>query len=207
MADQEFELTTKLRIRAAAADDAKALELYCFTGRTTEEIDQELQEDLARTQKGEVYRIVAEASGHAIGNIRLERQPHNSEIGEVGQLAVSAPFRQFAVADKLIEFTEQVAAENGIATLQIELSPSEEPIINAYKAWGFDERPVITLQKVVGASSAAIDLNEEANTDEAPSSEDDLELQEGAAGADGDLEGSNEDSEDSDDEGGQQELL
>lgn len=207
MADQEFELTTKLRIRAAAADDAKALELYCFTGRTTEEIDQELQEDLARTQKGEVYRIVAEASGHAIGNIRLERQPHNSEIGEVGQLAVSAPFRQFAVADKLIEFTEQVAAENGIATLQIELSPSEEPIINAYKAWGFDERPVITLQKAVGASSAAIDLNEEANTDEAPSSEDDLELQEGAAGADGDLEGSNEDSEDSDDEGGQQELL
>lgn len=207
MADQEFELTTKLRIRAAAADDAKALELYCFTGRTTEEIDQELQEDLARTQKGEVYRIVAEASGHAIGNIRLERQPHNSEIGEVGQLAVSAPFRQFAVADKLIEFTEQVAAENGIATLQIELSPSEEPIINAYKAWGFDERPVVTLQKAVGASSAAIDLNEEANTDEAPSSEDDLELQEGAAGADGDLEGSNEDSEDSDDEGGQQELL
>ncbi len=207
MADQEFELTTKLRIRAAAADDAKALELYCFTGKTTEEIDQELQADLARTQKGEVYRIVAEASGHAIGNIRLERQPHNSEIGEVGQLAVSAPFRQFAVADKLIEFTEQVAAENGIATLQIELSPSEEPIINAYKAWGFDERPVVTLQKAVGASSAAIDLNEEANTDEAPSSEDDLELQEGAAGSDGDLEGSNEDSEDSDDEGGQQELL
>lgn len=207
MADQEFELTTKLRIRAAAADDAKALELYCFTGRTTEEINQELQEDLARTQKGEVYRIVAEASGHAIGNIRLERQPHNSEIGEVGQLAVSAPFRQFAVADKLIESTEQVAAENGITTLQIELSPSEEPIINAYKAWGFDERPVVTLQKAVGASSTAINLDEEANTDEAPSSEDDLELEEGAAGSYGDLEGSDDDSEDSDDEGGQQELL
>ena len=31
MADQEFELTTKLRIRAAAANDAKALEQYCFT--------------------------------------------------------------------------------------------------------------------------------------------------------------------------------
>lgn len=207
MADQEFELTTKLRIRAAAADDAKALELYCFTGRTTEDIDQELQEDLARTQKGEVYRIVAEASRQAIGNIRLERQPHNSEIAEVSQLAVSAPFRQFAVADKLIEFTEQVAAENGITTLQIELSPSEEPIINAYKAWGFDERPVVTLQKAVGASGTAINLDEEANTDEAPSSEDDLELEEGAAGSDGDLEGSDDDSEDSDDEGGQQELL
>lgn len=204
MADQEFELTTKLRIRAANANDAKALELYCFTGRTTEEIDQELQDDLARTQKGEVYRIVAEASGHAIGNIRLERQPHNSEIAEVSQLAVSAPFRQFAVADRLIESTEQVAADNGITTLQIELSPSEEPIINAYKAWGFDERPVVTLQKVVGASGAAIDLDEEATTDEAPSSEEDseenLELEEGAEDSDGD-------SEDSDDEGGQQELL
>ena len=207
MADQEFELTTKLRIRAADVDDAKALEQYCFTGRTTEEIDQELQDDLARTQKGEVYRIVAEASGHAIGNIRLERQPHNSEIGEVGQLAVSAPFRQFAVADRLIEFTEQVAADNGITTLQIELSPSEEPIINAYKAWGFDERPVVTLQKVVGASGTAIDLDEEATTDEAPSSEEDLELEEGAEDSDGDLEGADDDSEDSDNEGGQQELL
>ena len=198
MADQEFELTTKLRIRAAAADDAKALELYCFTGRTTEEIDQELQDDLARTQKGEVYRIVAEASGHAIGNIRLERHPLNSEIGEVGQLAVSAPFRQFAVADRLIESAEQVAAENGIATLQIELSSSEEAIINAYKAWGFDELPVVTLQKAVGASSGASDPNEEASTVETSSSEaaseEGLELEEGS-----------DDSEDG--EGGQQELL
>ena len=193
MADQEFELTTKLRIRAAAADDAKALELYCFTGRTTEEIDQELQEDLARTQKGEVYRIVAESSGQAIGNIRLERHALNSEIGEVGQLAVSAPFRQFAVADRLIDFAEQVAAVNGITTLQIELAPSEEAIINAYKNWGFDERPVVTLQKTVGASSTAGDTDEEAATDEAPSSEENLELEEST--------------EDSDDEGGQQELL
>ena len=66
-------------------------------------------------------------------------------------------FRQFAVADRLIDFAEQVAAENGITTLQIELTPSEEAIINAYKNWGFDERPVVTLQKAVGASSTASD--------------------------------------------------
>ena len=200
MADQEFELTTRLRIRAAAADDAKALETYCFTGRTTEEIDQELQADLARTQNGEVYRIVAESSGQAIGNIRLERHPLNAEIGEVGQLAVSAPFRQFAVADKLIDFTERVAAENGITMLQIELAPSEEAIINAYKAWGFDERPIVTLQKAVGASSAAGDPDEEAATDETPSSEADAE-------EDHELEEASDDSEDSTAEGGQQELL
>ena len=191
MANQEFELTTTLRIRPAAANDAKALEQYCFTGKTTEEIDQELQEDLSRTEKGEVYRIVAEASGHAIGNIRLERHPLNPEIGEVGQLAVSAPFRQFAVADRLIDSTEQVAQENGITTLQIELSRSEDAIINAYKGWGFDERPIVTLQKTVGASDTASAPDQETtSTDEIPEPAD-----------------SSEDSEDSTDDGGQQKLL
>lgn len=197
MADQEFELTTTLRIRPAAADDSKALEQYCFTGKTTAEIDQELQDDLSRTERGEVFRIVAEASGHAIGNIRLERHPLNHEIGEVGQLAVSAPFRQFAVADRLIESTEQVAQENGITTLQIELSRSEEAIISAYKGWGFDERPIVTLQKAVGAADTASTSDQEESTDEAPSladaPEEALQLEEG--------------SEDSDDEDQQQKLL
>ena len=193
MANQEFELTTTLRIRPAAANDATALEQYCFTSKTTEEIDQELQEDLSRTQQGEVYRIVAEASGHAIGNIRLERHPLNPEIGEVSQLAVSAPFRQFAVADRLIDSAEEVAQENGITTLQIELSRSEEAIINAYKGWGFDERPVITLQKAVGSSDAASAPDQEAATDETPELED--------------TEDSSENSEDSTDDGGQQKLL
>ena len=193
MANQEFELTTTLRIRPAAANDATALEQYCFTGKTTEEINQELQEDLSRTQQGEVYRIVAEASGHAIGNIRLERHPLNPEIGEVSQLAVSAPFRQFAVADRLIDSAEEVAQENGITTLQIELSRSEEAIINAYKGWGFDERPVITLQKAVGSSDTASAPDQEASTDETPELED--------------TEDSSEDSEDSTDDGGQQKLL
>ncbi len=193
MANQEFELTTTLRIRPAAANDATALEQYCFTGKTTEEIGQELQEDLSRTQQGEVYRIVAEASGHAIGNIRLERHPLNPEIGEVSQLAVSAPFRQFAVADRLIDSAEDVAQENGITTLQIELSRSEEAIINAYKGWGFDERPVITLQKAVGSSDAASAPDQEAATDETPELED--------------TEDSSENSEDPTDDGGQQKLL
>ena len=204
MANQEFELTTTLRIRPADANDAKALEQYCFTGKTTEEIDQELQDDLSRTQKGEVYRIVAEASGHAIGNIRLERHPLAPEIGEVGQLAVSAPFRQFAVADRLIEATEQVAGENGITTLQIELSPSEEAIINAYKGWGFDERPVVTLQKTVGSSDTESTADQEAPTEENPEleedTEEDLQLEE-------DAEGSSEASEDPDGEEQQQKLL
>ena len=200
MANQEFELTTTLRIRPAAANDAKALEQYCFTGKTTEEIDQELQEDLSRTQKGEVYRIVAEASGQAIGNIRLERHPLDPEIGDVSQLAVSAPFRQFAVADRLIDFAEQVAGENGMTTLQIELAQSEEAIINAYKGWGFDERPVVTLQKTVGASDTASTSEPEAATDDTSELEEDTE--EGL-----ELEEVSEDSEAATDDGGQQKLL
>ena len=203
MANQEFELTTTLRTRPAAANDARALEQYCFTGKTTEEVDQELQEDLSRTQKGEVYRIVAEASGHAIGNIRLERHPLKPEIGYVSQLAVSAPFRQFAVADKLIDSAEEAAQENGITTLQIELSRSEEAIINAYKGWGFDERPIVTLQKTVGSSDTANASDQEVPTDETPQLEEDieenLELE--------DTEDFSEDSEDSTDNGGQQKLL
>ena len=200
MANQEFELTTTLRIRPADANDAKALEQYCFTTKTTEEIDQELQEDLSRTEKGEVYRIVAEASGHAIGNIRLERHPLDPEIGEVGQLAVSAPFRQFAVADRLIDFAEQIAEENGITTLQIELSRSEEAIINAYKGWGFDERPIVTLQKTVGDSDTASTSDPAASTNETSELEEDTE-------EDLELEEVSEDSEDSTDDGGQQKLL
>ena len=196
MANQEFELTTILRIRPAAANDAKALEQYCFTGKTTEEINQELQEDLSRTQKGEVYRIVAEASGQAIGNIRLERHPLDPEIGDVSQLAVSAPFRQFAVADRLINSAEQIAGENGMTTLQIELSRSEEAIINAYKGWGFDERPVVTLQKTVGSSDTATPSDQEEPTSEAPQPEENLQPEEIP-----------EDLADSTDEGQQQKLL
>ena len=175
MANQEFEFTTKLRIRPAAANDAKALQQYCFTDKTTEEIDQELQEDLSRTQKGEVHRIVAEANGHAIGNIRLERYSLAPEIGEVGRLVVSPLFRQFAVADRLIEAIEQVAETHGMTTLQIELPPSEEAIINAYKGWGFDERPVVTLQKTVGASDTASAADQEASTDETSEPEEEIE--------------------------------
>ena len=198
MADQEFERTIRLRIRAADANDAKALEQYCFTGKTIAEIDQELQDDLRRTESGEVYRIIAEASGHAIGNIRLERHPRNSEIGEVSQLAVSAPFRQFAVADKLIDFTEQVAQENGITTLQIEYPRSEEAIINAYKGWGFDERPVVTLQKTVGSldTVSPSDQDQEVSTDQNPPPEEVPPPEEGS-----------EDLADSTSEGQQQKLL
>ncbi len=153
MADQDFELTAKLRIRAVTANDAKDLQTYCFTTSTVEEIGNQLKDDLARNKKGEVYRLVVEASNHAIGNIRVERHKLDNALGELSQLAVCTPFRAFQVADKLVAVAEQVAQENGIETLQIELPKSDGGIIEAYKKWGFAERPVVTLQKQVGQST------------------------------------------------------
>jgi N-acetylglutamate synthase-like GNAT family acetyltransferase len=181
MADQEFELTAQLRIRVAEAKDAKDLQAYCFTGRTAEEIDKELKDDLSRNKKGEIYRVVAEASGHAIGNIRFERNKVDNEIGEISQLTVSPPFRQFDIAAKLIDATEQIAQENGIKTLQIELPRSEKAIISAYTEWGFAERPVVTLQKTVESPDQETSTDKNAPSEESP--------------------------EDSDNEGEQQELL
>jgi len=151
MADQEFEITTKLGIRAAQAKDAENLQLYCFADSSLEEVTNQLKDDLK--DKKNVYRVVAEASGHAIGNVRVKRSQLDDEVGEISQLAVSPPFRAFGVADKLIEATEQIAQENGINLLQIEISQSEAPIIEAYKKWGFAERPVVTLEKLLNTSN------------------------------------------------------
>lgn len=155
MADQEFELTALLRIRTVTAKDAKDLQTYCFTDSSVEAIEDELKKDLERIKKDEVYRVVAEASGHAVGNIRLERSKVDESLGEIGQLSVSPPFRKFDVAARLVEVTEQIAQENKIKTLQIELSKSENTIITAYKKWGFDELPVVTMQKTVESPDQA----------------------------------------------------
>ncbi|MCZ6677218.1 MAG: GNAT family N-acetyltransferase [Candidatus Poribacteria bacterium] len=177
MVDQEFELTAKLQIRTITAKDAKDLQTYCFPNQTAEDIDKELKEDLARNKKGEVYRIVAEASGHTIGNIRLERSKADNELGEISQLTVSPPFRQFKVADKLIDVTEQIAEENGVKTLQIEFPKSENAIIAAYKGWGFAERPVVTLQKVVKSPEPESTTEEASEPEESPETSDDKEEQ------------------------------
>lgn len=210
MSEQEFELTTKLRIRPVDAEDAKDLHAYCFTSRDAEEVADELKSDLARIKKNEVYRVVAEASGHAIGNIRMEHSKGDNEIGEISQLAVSTPFRTFGVADKLIDVTSQIAQENGIKTLQIELPESDGAIIEAYKRWGFAERPVVVLQRVVGAPEVEAPEAEapevEAPKEEAP--EEKAPAKEAPASSSrGSSSRSRTQSKKSDDAGEQQELL
>ncbi len=149
MANQNFDLTGTLQVRAAEENDAEHLHTYCFADKTKKQVTEELRAEL--TDGSQTFRLVAEASGYAIGQIKVEKHPGNAELGQVGALTVSGPFRLLGVADYLIKAAEATAAENGVKTLEIEIAPTDGPVIQRYKDWGFSEKPVVILQKELGA--------------------------------------------------------
>jgi len=163
MADQAFEFSAKLEFRPMKDDDVQDLQTYCFSNKTIDEIKEEISQDLDRIEKGEVFRIIADAGGHAIGQVRIERATAQSTVANVGGLYVSAPFRAFGVSAKLIESAVETASKNEIETLEIEVMKSDVAIIDAYRNWGFEERPTITLQKsiTVGGSNEVPDVSED----------------------------------------------
>ena len=163
MADQAFEFSAKLEFRPMKDDDVQDLQTYCFSNKTIDEIKEEINQDLDRIEKGEVFRIIADAGGHAIGQVRIERATAQSTVANVGNLYVSGPFRAFGVSAKLIESAVEMANENGIETLEIEVMKSDTAIIEAYRNWGFEERPTITLQKKITAegSKKVFDVSED----------------------------------------------
>ena len=203
MADQAFEFSAKLEFRPMKDDDVQDLQTYCFSNKTIDEIKEEISQDLDRIEKGEVFRIIADAGGHAIGQVRIERATAQSTVANVGGLYVSAPFRAFGVSAKLIESAVETASKNEIETLEIEIMKSDVAIIDAYRNWGFEERPTITLQKsiTVGGSNEVPDVLE----DKLATDEDDGEL---SLGNNGSEEVNTEESETiSEDLNAQQELL
>lgn len=147
MINQEFELKTKLKIRDAKADDAEELYSYCFANEEPEDIKEELNSDVKKMADGQVYRLVGDVSGQAVANIRMERSPFDPEIGKISRLAVARLFRGSNIADRLVAGIEDIAAQNGIKILRVEIPESKENIIKAYKRWEFTETPVIILQK------------------------------------------------------------
>ena len=163
MADQAFEFSAKLEFRPMKDDDVQDLQTYCFSNKTIDEIKEEISQDLDRIEKGEVFRIIADAGGHAIGQVRIERATAQSTVANVGGLYVSAPFRAFGVSAKLIESAVETASKNEIETLEIEVMKSDVAIIDAYRNWGFEERPTIILQKsiTVGGSNEVPDASED----------------------------------------------
>ena len=169
MANQDFNLMGAIKVRSAEENDAPHLHAYCFPEKTREQVAEELKADL-ETGNG-TYRLVAEASGYPIGQVTVKQSPINPEIAQVGNLAVAGPFRQLGVADHLMGAAEATATSNGVKSLEIELTPSETSVIQRYKDWGFIEKPVVVLQKMLDAEAeveeAAVEIEMEVgDTDE-----------------------------------------
>ena len=149
MDNKDFDLKGTIKVRVAKEDDAGHLQTYCFSEKTQDEIAEELNADLAA--ESQTTRLVADSSGYAVGHISVKKHPLDDTVGQIDNLAVSGPFRLLGVADHLIEAAEAAASENGITILEIELAPSDKPVIQRYKDWGFSEKPIVTLQKSVNA--------------------------------------------------------
>ena len=160
MANQDFNLTGAIKVRSAEENDAPHLHAYCFPEKTREQVTEELTADL-ETGSG-TYRLVAEASGYPIGQVTVKQSPINPEIAQVGNLAVAGPFRQLGVADHLMRAAEATATSNGVKSLEVELAPSEASVIQRYKDWGFTEKPVVVLQKMLEAEAEEAEEAEEA---------------------------------------------
>ena len=159
MANQDFDLIGAVRVRSAEENDAAHLHAYCFPEKTREQVTEELKTDLE--DGSGTYRLVAEASGYPIGQVTVKQSVVDPEIAQVSGLAVAGPFRQLGVADHLMGAAEDTATENGAKTLEIELAPSETSVIQRYKDWGFSEKPVVVLQKTLGAAEAEVEVEVE----------------------------------------------
>lgn len=145
--EQVFDLTTGLKIRKATLDDVSSLHTYCFPSETLEEVEKRLKRDIERMERGEIYRLVAEINGYAIGVIVLEFDKKNKKTAQITQLVVTGPFRGTAIAEKLVEVASEMAKQNGVEIMQIEANRSDGKIIEKYKSWGFIEREIIILEK------------------------------------------------------------
>lgn len=185
MANQDFDLAGALKVRQAEEDDAEHLHAYCFPEKNKTEVTKELQTDL-EADSG-THRLVAEASGYPIGQITVRRNAGDPDVAEVGDLAVSGPFRQLGVADHLMRAAEETAAEDGAKTLEIGLPSSETNVIQRYKEWGFSEKPLVILQKALVSGAEVEEVEEveeeieeleEESADENESAETDGEQQE-----------------------------
>ena len=152
MANQDYKLTGDLKVRPAEKEDAIHLHSYCFPEKTKTQVTKALEADLA--EDSQTHRLVAEVGGYPIGQIALKQSPIDPEIAQVADLAVFGPFRQLGVADHLMAAAETAAENNGVKALEIEVPTSETNVIQRYKDWGFSEKPLVVLEKVLGAGEA-----------------------------------------------------
>ncbi|MCG9127815.1 GNAT family N-acetyltransferase [Candidatus Poribacteria bacterium] len=170
MDNKDFELIGKLQVRIANEDDAAHLQTYCFPDQTEEKVAEELKSDLS--DGNSTIRLVADASGYAVGHISVEQHPTKQGIGQICNLAVSGPFRLLGVADHLIAAAESAAKDEGLNSLEIELNATDNPVIQRYKDWGFAEKPIVILEKPISDDEV-----EPESVDDVPDEETDIQEQ------------------------------
>ncbi len=146
--EQGFDITAGLKIRKVTMDDATALSSYCFPSDTLEETEKQLEQDMERMERGDLFRLVAEVNGYAIGNIQLEfNKGKRKKVAQIHKLIVTGPFRGSSVADRLVEAISEMAKQSGVETIQLEANRADGKIIEKYKSWGFEEKETIFLEK------------------------------------------------------------
>lgn len=145
--EQAFDITAGLRVRKVAMDDATALRTYCFPSDTLEKVEKQLKQDIDKMERGEMFRMVAEVNGYAVGNIQLDFNKRNRKTAQIHKLIVTGPFRGSATADRLVEAVCEMAKQSGVELIQLEAQRSDGKIIEKYKSWGFEEKETIILEK------------------------------------------------------------
>ena len=146
--EQGFDITAGLKIRKVVMDDATALRSYCFPSETLEETEKQLKQDMERMERGEIFRLVAEVNGYAVGNIQLEfTKGKRKKVAQIHKLIVTGPFRGSTVADRLVDAISEMAKQSDVSVIQLEANRSDGKIIEKYKSWGFEEKETIILEK------------------------------------------------------------
>jgi len=146
--EQGFDISAGLKIRKAVMDDAAALRAYCFPSDTLEETEKKLARDMERMERGDMFRLVAEVNGYAVGNIQLEfGKGKSKKVAQIHKLIVTGPFRGSSVADRLVDAVSEMAKQSGVEVIQIEANRADGKIIEKYKSWGFEEKEAIILER------------------------------------------------------------
>ncbi len=121
-------------IRPARMDDAEALHRHCYPEADLADVRDYLAWCLRQSQKGRIVRLVAEVSGHVVGNIQLTVW---GQTGEVGSLVVAPAFRRRGLARRLLSALIADAKGRELADLEISASQHEPAILAFYQQLGF----------------------------------------------------------------------
>lgn len=98
-------------IRLAKLEDAPSLQRNCLPSNTLDEVKNFLKNDFEEMEEGNKFRLVADVSGAAIGNLELffSRHPLTFHTAEISTVVVNPKFGRKGIATKMIESALKLA--------------------------------------------------------------------------------------------------